>query len=84
LADDGETPTGSVHIVDLLDAAAARMFDFDEPNYRAGAYRDVQLRRWSNLLGRTMWTFLEAGTVAIVTWCSASARNRPPSSPFHR
>jgi uncharacterized protein YciI len=56
-ADDGETPTGSVHILDLPDAAAARAFAFEEPNYRAGAYRDVQLRRWRNLLGRTMWDF---------------------------
>ncbi|MFF3737337.1 YciI family protein [Streptomyces sp. NPDC002566] len=57
LADDGETPTGSVHIVDLPDAAAARAFAFDEPNYQAGVYRDVLLRRWRNLLGRTMWDF---------------------------
>ncbi|MFE3030757.1 YciI family protein [Streptomyces canus] len=55
--DDGETPTGSVHIVDLPDPAAARAFVFDEPNYQAGAYRDVLLRRWRNLLGRTMWDF---------------------------
>lgn len=54
---DGETPTGSVHIVDLPDAAAARAFAFDEPNYQAGVYRDVLLRRWRNLLGRTMWDF---------------------------
>ncbi|MER6283628.1 YciI family protein [Streptomyces sviceus] len=54
---DGETPTGSVHIVDLPDPAAARAFAFDEPNYQAGAYRDVLLRRWRNLLGRTMWDF---------------------------
>ncbi|MFC4117942.1 YciI family protein [Nonomuraea zeae] len=57
LADDGDTPTGSVHIVDLPDPAAARAFAFDEPNYQAGAYRDVLLRRWRNTLGRTMWDF---------------------------
>lgn len=56
-ADDGDTPTGSVHIVDLPDSAAARAFAFDEPNYQAGVYRDVLLRRWRNLLGRTMWDF---------------------------
>ncbi|MFF9810017.1 YciI family protein [Streptomyces coeruleorubidus] len=56
-ADDGETPTGSVHIVDLPDPAVARAFAFDEPNYQAGAYRDVLLRRWRNVLGRTMWDF---------------------------
>ncbi|WP_329519123.1 YciI family protein [Spirillospora sp. NBC_01491] len=57
LAGDGDTPTGSVHIVDLPDPAAARAFAFDEPGYQAGAYRDVLLRRWRNLLGRTMWDF---------------------------
>ena len=57
LADDGDTPTGSVHILDLPDSAAARAFAFDEPNYQAGVYRDVLLRRWRNLLGRTMWDF---------------------------
>ncbi|WP_020523667.1 YciI family protein [Catelliglobosispora koreensis] len=51
------TPTGSVHIADLPDAAAARAFAFEEPNYQAGAYRDVMLRRWRNVLGRTMWEF---------------------------
>src|SRR5690242_3878998 len=56
-AEDGETPTGSVHILDLPDSAAARAFAFDEPNYQAGVYRDVLLRRWRNLLGRTMWHF---------------------------
>jgi len=56
-ADDGETPTGSVHIVDLPDPAAACAFAFDEPNHQAGVYRDVLLRRWRNLLGRTMWDF---------------------------
>jgi len=57
LSDDGDTPTGSVHILDLPDPAAARAFAFDEPNYQAGVYRDVLLRRWRNMLGRTMWDF---------------------------
>jgi uncharacterized protein len=57
LADDGDTATGSVHIVDLAGPAAARAFAFDEPNYQAGVYRDVLLRRWRNTLGRTMWEF---------------------------
>jgi len=57
LADDGDTATGSVHILDLPDPAAARAFAFDEPDYQAGVYRDVLLRRWRNTLGRTMWDF---------------------------
>ncbi|TDB98321.1 YciI family protein [Actinomadura sp. 7K534] len=56
-APGGDTLTGSVHIVDLPDPAAARAFAFDEPCYQAGAYRDVMLRRWRNALGRTMWDF---------------------------
>jgi uncharacterized protein len=56
LTSDG-TPTGSVHIVDLPDSAAARAFAFDEPNYQAGVYRDVLLRRWRNVLGCSMWDF---------------------------
>jgi uncharacterized protein YciI len=54
---DGEVVTGSVHIVDVPSPAEARAFAFDEPNYQAGAYRDVLLRRWRNVLGRTMWDF---------------------------
>jgi uncharacterized protein len=54
---DGDRPTGSVHVVDLPDPGAARAFAFDEPYYQAGVYRDVLLRRWRNLLGRTMWQF---------------------------
>ncbi|AGL16163.1 YciI family protein [Actinoplanes sp. N902-109] len=57
LTPDGTAPTGSLHIVDLSSAAAARAFAFDEPNYQAGVYRDVLLRRWQNALGRTMWDF---------------------------
>lgn len=49
--------TGSVHVVELPDPAAARAFAFDEPCYQAGAFRDVLIRRWHNRLGRTMWEF---------------------------
>jgi len=57
LTSDGAIATGSVHIVELPDPAVARAFAFDEPNYQAGVYRDVLLRRWRNTLGRTMWDF---------------------------
>jgi uncharacterized protein YciI len=57
VAEDGAVPTGSVHILDLPGPSEARAFAFDEPNYQAGAYRDVLLRRWDNRLGRTMWQF---------------------------
>lgn len=57
LTDDGTAATGSVHIVDLPGSEAARVFAFEEPNYRAGVYREVLVRRWRNTLGRTMWDF---------------------------
>jgi uncharacterized protein len=54
---NSDTATGSVHIIDLPHLSAARAFVFEEPNYQAGVYRDVLLRRWRNALGRTMWDF---------------------------
>lgn len=57
LTDDLEDATGSVHIVDLPDAESARVFAFEEPNYVAGVYRAVIVRRFVDLLGRTMWDF---------------------------
>ncbi len=68
LADDGETATGSVHIIDLSGPSAARAFALDEPNYQAGVYRDVLLRRWRNLLGRTMWESPRTPAMATATW----------------
>ena len=53
----GDVATGSVHIVTMSDPATARAFAFDEPGYQAGVYRDVLIRRWHNVLGRTMWDF---------------------------
>jgi len=53
--------TGSVHMLDLPGPAEARAFAFDEPGYQAGAYRDVLLRRWMNVTGRTMWEFHGSG-----------------------
>src|SRR5262245_57935301 len=57
LAEDGVTPTGSMHIVDLPDAEAARVFAYEEPNYKAGVFGDVMVRRWQNTIGRKMWAF---------------------------
>jgi uncharacterized protein len=57
--DDAES-TGSLHIVDLPDAEAARTFAYEEPYYRAGAFESVLLCRFRNVLGRTMWEFTEA------------------------
>jgi uncharacterized protein YciI len=57
LTENAKFATGSVHLVDLPGPTEARAFAFDEPNYQAGIYRDVLLRRWNNRLGRTMWQF---------------------------
>jgi uncharacterized protein len=57
LAEDGVRATGSLHVVDLPDAEAVRVFAYEEPNYKAGVYAEVLIRRFRNLLGRTMWEF---------------------------
>jgi uncharacterized protein len=57
LAEDGLTATGSLHVVDLPDAEAVRVFAYEEPNYKAGVYAEVLIRRFRNLLARTMWEF---------------------------
>jgi uncharacterized protein YciI len=57
LAADRETWTGSLHIVDLPDAATARAFVEREPYNRAGLFESHLIHRFENLLGRTMWEF---------------------------
>ena len=55
LTPDRTTWTGSMHMVDLPDVEAARVFAFREPFYQAGVYGEVLVHRWRNVLGRTMW-----------------------------
>jgi uncharacterized protein YciI len=55
LAADRERWTGSVHIVDLPSADAARAFVELEPYNGAGLFEHHVIRRFENLLGRTMW-----------------------------
>lgn len=57
LTEDGSAATGSLHIVDLPDRAAAHEFAFDEPNYLAGVYREVLVRRWRSDLDRAVADF---------------------------
>jgi uncharacterized protein YciI len=57
LGADRETWTGSVHIVDLPNAEAARGFAEREPYNQAGLFEHHIIRRFTNLLGRTMWEF---------------------------
>jgi uncharacterized protein YciI len=70
LAADRATWTGSLHIVDLPDAEAAREFAEREPYNRAGLFEQHVIRRFENRLGRTMWAFgdgpVEARFVVLV------------------
>jgi uncharacterized protein YciI len=60
-ADDEGQMTGSMHLVDLPDAAEAQVFAFEEPYYKGGLFAEVTMRRWRNTLGRTMWDFGGSG-----------------------
>lgn len=57
LAADRATWTGSLHIVDLANADAAREFVEREPYNRAGLFDGHVIRRFKNVLDRTMWDF---------------------------
>jgi uncharacterized protein len=80
-AGEDAEPTGSLHIVDLPDADAARSFAHDEPYYRAGVFETVEVYRFRNLLGRTMWDFTGAvedhGRFLVIT---RDTTVEPPSS----
>jgi uncharacterized protein YciI len=54
---DGKTVTGSVHIVELPDADAARVFAFEDPLAKGGVFEHIKVYRFRNVLGRTMWQF---------------------------
>ena len=54
---DGTRVTGSMHMVDLPDAAAARVFAHDDPLAKGGVFEDIAMHRYQNVLGRTMWQF---------------------------
>ena len=80
LADDRDTATGSVHILDLPDPATARAFAFDEPGYQAGVYRTCCCAAGATCWGAPCGTSPAAVPAATDTLCSASARGRPPTS----
>lgn len=54
---DGKSATGSMHMVDLPDADAARIFAHDDPLAKGGVFEDILVRRYHNVRGRTMWQF---------------------------
>jgi uncharacterized protein len=57
LGPDRETWTGSLHILGLQGVEAVREFVAHEPYNRAGLFAHHTIRRFENLLGRTMWEF---------------------------
>ncbi|MFF9573834.1 YciI family protein [Streptomyces rubiginosohelvolus] len=52
VSDDGEEHTGSVHVADLADRAAAERFAREEPFWKAGLYRDLTVVAAEVLLNR--------------------------------
>lgn len=66
LSGDGTEHTGSVHVVDLPDRAAAEDFATAEPFQRAGLYREVTVRR-ARLVRRGEIPANDAGPTALVT-----------------
>ena len=76
LATDRATWTGSLHIVDLPSAEAAHQFVEREPYNRAGLFEHHLVRRFRNLLGRTMWESLadpEAPRFLVIAQAPAAA-----------
>ncbi|MFF0340062.1 YciI family protein [Kribbella sp. NPDC004875] len=60
LTEDREESTGSLHIVDLPDGEALKTFVYDEPYYLGGAFDTVDIYRFADHTGRTMWEFTTA------------------------
>ena len=51
LTPDGESTTGSLHIVDLPDLEAVQTFAYDEPYYSGGVFEDVLITRFRKHTG---------------------------------
>ncbi len=85
LSDDRTEATGSIHIVELPDVAAARAFAFDEPNFRAGVYDPVLLLRYDDTLGGTMWQHASGSGDGFLVIGHATPGTRPlPAGPRAR
>ena len=73
LSADGETHTGSVHIVSAADLVDANRFASDEPYAQAGLYSSVTVTPWQNGLGGSMWDHPApspevASTLVLARW----------------
>jgi uncharacterized protein YciI len=75
--------TGSLHIVDLPSAEAAREFVENEPYNRAGLFEQHVIRRFKNLLGRTMRESAggsEDPRFLVIAHVLAEAGEQPPAA----
>lgn len=50
LAEDGETSTGSLIVIDCLDRAAAEAFAAEDPYARGDLFQSVEVRAWRKVL----------------------------------
>ncbi len=82
LSGDGTEHTGSVHVVDLADRAAAERFATEEPYWQAGLYRDLTIAPAVVLHHRELAGGLPAAGVpdALVTgqWSPQPRHDRGP------
>ncbi|MFN8109559.1 MAG: YciI family protein [Thermoleophilia bacterium] len=74
LTADRGTWTGSMHVVELADAAAARVFAEEEPYNRAGLYAHHRIWGYRDLLGRTMWEFARTPGMPLFLVIAAGSR----------
>lgn len=77
---DRETATGSLHVLALRGVDAVRDFVVLEPNNRAGVYGEHLVRRFENLLGRSMWEFPGRAAELRFLIIGRSHRGRPVSA----
>ena len=81
LNEDRTEATGSIHIVELPDLAAARAFAFDEPNFQGGVYDPVLLLRYEDTLGGTMWQHASGAGEGFLLIGHATPGTLPPAAP---
>jgi uncharacterized protein YciI len=84
LAADRATWTGSLHIVDLPDVDAVCAFVEHEPYNRACLFEDHFIRRFKNLLGRTMWESLQESAeprFLVIAHLREGGKHALPGSP---
>src|SRR6516164_2006888 len=81
LAGDGDTPTGSVHIVGLPGPAARERSPSTSRTTRPACTGTCCCAGGVTCWGAPCGTSPAARTAATGTWCSASAPGRPPTCP---